>query len=152
MGWQAAVVGALGVSQYQQQGAIGKYNQGVANRNAEVAEQEAIAIEKQSEFDIAQFDKQFTKLEGETQVALSKSGVVSGTGTAYRIAMQNALEAELQKNIIQYNAKVGAAKKIEEANFARIQGNIARQQAKLAQLGTLASTGTSLLTMSRGTA
>jgi len=151
MGWQAAVVGALGVSQYQQQGAIGKYNQGVANRNAEVAEQEAIAIEKQSEFDIAQFDKQFTKLEGETQVALSKSGVVSGTGTAYRIAMQNALEAELQKNIIQYNAKVGAAKKIEEANFARIQGNIARQQAKLAQLGTLASTGTSLLTMSKGT-
>ena len=152
MGWQAAVVGALGVAQYQQQGAIGKYNQGVANRNALVAEQEAAQIEKQSEFDIAQFDKQFTKLEGETQVALSKSGVVSGTGTAYRIAMQNALEAELQKNIIQYNAKVGAAKKIEEANFARIQGNIARQQAKLAQLGTLASTGTSLLTMSRGTA
>jgi len=152
MGWQTALVGALGVAQYQQQGSIGKYNQGVANRNALVAEQEAAQIEKQSEFDIAQFDKQFTKLEGETQVALSKSGVVSGTGTAYRIAMQNALEAELQKNIIQYNAKVGAAKKIEEANFARIQGNIARQQAKLAQLGTLASTGTSLLTMSRGTA
>ena len=152
MGWQTALVGALGVAQYQQQGAIGKYNQGVANRNAEIAEQEAAQIEKQSEFDIAQFDKQFTKLEGETQVALSKSGVVAGTGTAYRIAMQNALEAELQKNIIEYNAKVGAAKKIEEANFARIQGNIARQQAKLAQLGTLASTGTSLLTMSRGTA
>jgi len=151
MGWQTALVGALGVAQYQQQGSIGKYNQGVANRNALVAEQEAAQIEKQSEFDIAQFDKQFTKLEGETQVALSKSGVVAGTGTAYRIAMQNALEAELQKNIIQYNAKVGAAKKIEEANFARIQGNIARQQAKLAQLGTLASTGTSLLTMSRGT-
>ena len=151
MGWQTALVGALGVAQYQQQGSIGKYNQGVANRNALVAEQEAAQIEKQSEFDIAQFDKQFTKLEGETEVALSKSGVVSGTGTAYRIAMQNALEAELQKNIIQYNAKVGAAKKIEEANFARIQGNIARQQAKLAQLGTLASTGTSLLTMSRGT-
>ena len=152
MGWQAAVVGALGVAQYKQQGAIGKYNKGVNDRNALIAEQEAVQIEKQSEFDIAQFDKQFTKLEGETQVALSKSGVVSGTGTAYRIAMQNALEAELQKNIIQYNAKVGAAKKIEEANFARIQGNIARQQAKLAQLGTLASTGTSLLTMSRGTA
>jgi len=111
MGWQTALVGALGVAQYQQQGSIGKYNQGVANRNALVAEQEAAQIEKQSEFDIAQFDKQFTKLEGETQVALSKSGVVAGTGTAYRIAMQNALEAELQKNIIEYNAKVGAAKK-----------------------------------------
>ena len=35
-----AVVGAIGAAQYQQQGAIGKYNQAVANRNAQVAEQE----------------------------------------------------------------------------------------------------------------
>jgi len=151
MSWQMAVVGAIGAAQYQQQGAIGKYNQGVANRNAEIAEQEAAQIEKQSEFDIAQFDKQFTKLEGETQVAFAKSGVVSGSGTAYRVAMQNALEAELQKNIIEYNAKIGASKKEEEANFSRISGQVARQQAKLAQLQTLTSTGTSLLTMSKGT-
>jgi len=147
MGWGAAVVGALGVAQYQQQGAIGKYNQAVNNRNALVAEQESKQIEKQSEFDIAQFDKQFTKLEGETEVALAKSGVVQGTGTAYRIRMQNAVEASLQKNIMEYNAKVGAARKMEDANFARIQGTIAKQQAKLAQIGTIASTGTSLLKM-----
>ena len=138
----------MGAAQYQAQGAIGKYNQGVNNRNAFVAEQEAAQIEKQSEFDIAQFDKQFTKLEGETEVALAKSGVVQGTGTAYRIRMQNAVEASLQKNIMEYNAKVGAARKMEDANFARIQGNIARQQAKLAQIGTIASSGTSLLKMS----
>ena len=142
-----AVVGALGVAQYQQQGAIGKYNQAVNNRNALVAEQESKQIEKQSEFDIAQFDKQFTKLEGETEVALAKSGVVQGTGTAYRIRMQNAVEASLQKNIMEYNAKVGAARKMEDANFARIKGTIAKQQAKLAQIGTIASTGTSLLKM-----
>ena len=41
MGWQMAVVGALGAAQYKQQGAAGKYNQAVANRNAEIAEQEA---------------------------------------------------------------------------------------------------------------
>mgnify|MGYP003679209792 FL=1 len=147
MGWGAAVVGALGAAQIQQQGAIGKYNQAVNNRNALVAEQESKQIEKQSEFDIAQFDKQFTKLEGETEVALAKSGVVQGTGTAYRIRMQNAVEASLQKNIMEYNAKVGAARKMEDANFARIQGTIAKQQAKLAQIGTIASTGTSLLKM-----
>ena len=38
MSWQAAVVGALGVAQYKQQGAIGKFNEKVANRNAEVLE------------------------------------------------------------------------------------------------------------------
>ena len=148
MGWQGAVVAAIGAAQYQQQGAIGKYNQGVANRNAEVAEQEAALIEKQTEFDIARFDKDFRKLEGETKVALAKSGVVAGSGTAYKIAAANAREAELQRQIIRYNSKVNQARKIESANFARIEGNIARQQARLAQIGTIASTTTSILGMS----
>jgi hypothetical protein len=152
MSWQMAVVGALGAAQVQQQGAIGKYNQAVQNRNALVAEQEAVQIEKQKEFDIAQFDKKFQQLEGETKVNLAKSGVVQGSGTAYRIAMANAREAELQKNIIEYNAKVASDKKMEEANFARISGQLAKQQARLAQISTIATTGTSLLTMSKGTA
>ena len=151
MGWQGALVGAIGAAQFQQQGAIGKYNQAVQNRNAAVAEQEAALIEKQSEFDIARFDKNFRKIEGETEVALAKSGVVAGSGTAYKIAAANAREAELQKEIIKYNSKVAQSRKIESANFARIQGNIARQSARLAQIGTLASTGTSLLTMYKGT-
>ena len=152
MSWQMAVVGALGAVQVQQQGAIGKYNQDVSNRNALVAEQESQQIEKQKEFDIAQFDKQYQKLEGETKVNLAKSGVVQGSGTAYRIAMANAIEAELQKKIIEYNSKVAANKKMEEANFARISGQLAREQSKLAQINTIVSTGTSLLTMSKGTA
>lgn len=53
---------------------------------------------------------------------------------------------------MEYNAKIGQARKFEEANFARISGNIARQQARMAQVGTLLQTGTSLLTMSEGTA
>lgn len=141
----------LGVAQYQQQGAIGKYNQNVFNRNALISEQEAVQTEKQKEFDIAQFDKKFQQLEGETKVNLAKSGVVQGSGTAYKIAIANAREAELQRNIIEYNAKVSTNKKIEEANFARISGNLARQQAKLVQISTIATTGTSLLTMKKGT-
>ena len=150
MSWQAAVVGAVGVAQYQQQGAIGKYNQAVQNRKAAVLEQESKQIEKQTEFDIAQFDKKFVQLEGTTKTNLAKSGVVQGSGTAYRIQMQNAREAELQRNIMRYNSKVAANRKMEEASFARISGNLARQQAKLAQINTIASTGTSLLTMSSG--
>ena len=148
MGFPQLIVGAIGAAQIAQQGAIGKYNQAVANRNAQVAEQEAALIEKQSEFDIARFDKNFRKIEGTTRVALAKSGVVAGSGTAYKIAASNAREAELQRQIITYNSKVAQSRKIESANFARIQGNIARQSARLAQIGTLASTGTSLLRMS----
>ena len=148
MGWEMAVVGALGAAQYQAQGAAGKYNQAVANRNAQIAEQEAAQIEKQLEFDIAQFDKQFRQLQGTTEVNLNKSGVVAGEGTSARIARYNAEQAELQRNIMDYNSKVQQAQKMEEANFARIQGTIARQQGKVAQLGYFAKAGKSLLSMS----
>tara|TARA_A100001515_G_C4591568_1_gene216154 strand:+ start:50 stop:508 length:459 start_codon:yes stop_codon:yes gene_type:complete len=152
MSWQTAVIGAIGVAGYQQQGAIGKYNKAVKEREALVLEGQAEAIEQKKEFDIARFDKKFQQLEGETKVSFAKSGVVQGTGTAYRIEMANAMEAELQKQLIAYNAKVAADKKLEEAKFAIIQGNIAKQNSKIAQINTLTSVGTSLLTMNTGTA
>jgi len=150
MSWQMAVVGALGASQYQAQGKIGKYNQSVQNRNAQVLEGQATQIEQKAEFDIAQFQKQFKKLEGETTVALAKSGVQIGSGSAYNIELSNAYEAKLQENLIKYNSEVSAANKMEEANFARISGVMARNSAKMAQISTIAQTGTSLMSMSGG--
>lgn len=147
MSWQAAVVGALGYAQYKQQGAIGKYNQAVNNRNAAVAEQQAEAIENQTKFDLARFDKQFAQLQSQTKVATLKSGVTL-SGTALNNLRYNAEQAIIQKNVMEYNSKVAVNQKIEDANFARIKGNIARQSARLAQIGTIASTGTSLLGMS----
>jgi len=141
---------AMGVSQYQQQGAIGKYNQAANNRAAEVLEGQAVQIEQKADFDIAQFKKSYQKVRGETRVALAKSGVQVGTGSAYNIALSNAFEKRLQENLIYYNSRVAAANKREEANFARIKGQIARQESKLAQLRTVASTGTSLITMNKG--
>ena len=86
-------------------------------------------------------------MEGETTVALAKSGVELGTGTAYNIELSNAYEAKLQENLIRYNSKVAAANKMEEANFARIRGTMARQEAKMAQINTIASTGSLLYGM-----
>ena len=138
---------AMGAAQYQAQGKIGKYNQSVQNRNAQVLEGQATQIEQKAEFDVAQFQKQFRKLEGETTVALAKSGVELGTGSAYNIELSNAYEARLQENLIKYNSQVAANNKMEEANFARISGTIARNEAKMAQISTVAQTGTSLLAM-----
>ena len=50
--------GAMGAAQYQAQGKIGKYNQSVQNRNAQVLEGQATQIEQKAEFDVAQFQKQ----------------------------------------------------------------------------------------------
>ena len=146
MSWQAAVVGALGVAQYQQQGAYGKFNQQVQNRNAVVAEQQAEILEKKLELDLASFDKEVKKLKGQTIVQTAKSGVTQG-GTAQRIRLANLYEAEITKNKMKYNTEIGKSQALEQANFARIQGQVARQEAKVAQLTTLTKTGTSLLAM-----
>ena len=124
------------------------WNEAVGNRNAKVLEAEAEQIEKKTEFDIARFNESYQKLVGQAEVAFAKSGVVSGTGTAYRIAAANAREKYMQENIMRYNSQVAQSKKIEQANFAKINAQMAREQAKMAQLQTVASTGTSLLRMS----
>jgi hypothetical protein len=133
-----------------QQSALGKYNQQVANRNALVKEQEAEAIKKQTEFDIAKFDQQFEQLTGTTKVATLKSGVEL-SGSALNILRYNAEQAEVQKDVMEYNSQVSQSRKMEEANFARIQGVIARREGKIAALGSYARAGQSLLNIGTAT-
>ena len=128
----------------KQVGALGKYNQSVQNRNALIKEQEAEAIKKQTEFDVARFDQQFEQLTGQTKVATLKSGVEL-SGSALNILRYNAEQSEIQKDVMDYNSKVAQSQKMEQANFARIQGTIARREAKIAQLGYYAKAGESLL-------
>ena len=147
MGQTAAAAFTIGsaVVQAKQQKALGKYNQQVSERNAQIAEQEANQIGQQAEFDIARFDQKFRQAEGAVAVAVAKSGAVAGSGTAARIAESNALEAEMERKITRYNADIGAAKKLEEANFSRIQGKMARREARIANIQTAAKAGSSLL-------
>ena len=150
MGFQAAAAGtvAIGVAKYKQQGAIGKYNQAVQERNAKVKEQEAEILDDKLNLELAQFDQSFQKLQGTQIVNTLKSGA-EFSGTAQNIALSNLYQAELEKNIARYNTEINKSRKFEEANFARIQGSLAKQQARLAQIQTVAETGSSLLTMSQ---
>ena len=128
-----------------QAGAVGKYNQAIQNRNALVAEQEAERIEKKLEFDLTRFDDQFRRFQSKTTTNILARGVeLSGSGL--RILYSNAEQAELEKGIMEYNSKVEQAQKIEQANFARMQGSLAGMQARQAQIGYLSQAGTSLLT------
>ena len=123
---------------------LGQFNQAVQNRNAQVAEQEGLLIAQQNEFDLAQFDKKFARLQGETKTQILNSGVeLSGSGL--RILRANAEQAEIEKDIIDYNAKIGQAKAFEEANFARMKGQVARNEARAAEIGYYAQAGTSLM-------
>ena len=139
---------ALTVAQVAQQGAAGKFNQAVANRNAQVQRQEAEQIQQQAEFDLQKADEDYQRLKGRTQVQLAKSGTTT-EGTGQRIEFYNAKQKLLQDKIIQYNADIASAKKYEQANYSEIQGQMARQAARAAQIQTIGSFGTSLLTMSK---
>ena len=141
MGWVTAVTS---IAAAQQASTTGKYNQAVQERNAVIAEQEAERIDQQKEFDIARFEDSFTRLQGESKTKIIKSGAeLSGSGL--RVMRYNAEQAEIEKNIIAYNAKVAQSQKLEQANFARISGNVARMEARQAELGYYAQAGQSLL-------
>ena len=142
MGW---VTPLISIAAAQQASAAGKYNQAVQERNARVAEQEAAQEEKQLEFDIARFDQQFAQLQGETKTAIYKSGVTL-EGSGLRILRYNSEQAEIEKDILDYNSKVKQSQKLEEANFARMRGQVARNEARAAQLGYYAQAGQSLMT------
>ena len=135
---------ATSIMAAQQASAVGKYNQAIQNRNAQIAEQEAEQQEKQKEFDIAKFDQQFARLQGQTRTNVLFSGAeLSGSGL--RILRRNAEQAEIKIDILDYNSKVKQSQKLEEANFARMSGNLAKRQARLQALGYYSKAGTSLL-------
>ena len=147
MSWQTALVAAIGVAGYKQAGAIGSYQEAAFNRKAAVAEQKAEALENQLTLDLQKFDKKFKQLEATQVVNTAKSGAVVGTGTAKLIKLSNLYNAEIEKDIMKYNTEIGQARAFEEASFARIEGNLAKQRAKIEQFKIVSDTGTSLLTM-----
>jgi hypothetical protein len=128
----------------RQASTVGAYNKAIADRNFRVKVQEAERIQQQKEFDLARFDQKFAQLQGQTKTAVLTSGAeLSNSGL--RILKFNAEQAEIEKDIIDYNSKVAESRKLEEANFARMSGELARQQAKATEFGYYAQAGTSLL-------
>ena len=134
MSWTTAIVAGTSIIAGRQASAIGKYNQSIQERNAIVAEQEAQIIKDKLELDLARFDEQFQNLQSETKVAVLKSGAEL-SGTALKILRSNAEEAEREKNMMEYNAKIGESRAYERANFARMSGYLAREQGKAAAIG-----------------
>jgi len=146
MAFQAAAAMAVvsSVAAARQASAMGKYNQQVQERNAQIAEQEKEVLEKRLEFDLARFDQEVQKLQGETRVGILKSGAVL-SGTGLNVLRYNAEQAEKEKNVMKYNSQVAQSQAIEKANFARIQGSLARQKGRAAATAYYLKAGTSLL-------
>ncbi len=147
MSWQMALVGAIGAAGFQQAGKLGKYNQSVFNRNADIKEQSNQILDSKLDLDLARFDQELKKLISSQKVTTAASGAVIGTGTAKKIELSTLYKAEVDKDIANYNNEIAKARNLEAANLDRIQGQLARQRAKLQQFQIATQAGTSLLTM-----
>jgi len=141
------VLGGTAILGIQQADRIGKFNEDVQNRNAIIKENEEKILDNKLALDLSKFYKAFEKLEGSTQVALAKSGVQTDSGTAANIKLSNLYEKELEVEMMKYNSEIAQSQKLEEANFARINGQMARMNARMQQLQIASSVGSSLLTM-----
>ena len=139
-------VGGTALLCMQQASAIGPYQQSAFNSRALVAEQKAEALENQLTLDLQKFDKKFKQLESTQVVNTLKSGA-QFSGTAKLIKLSNLYNAEIERDIMKYNTQIGQARAFEEASFARIEGTLAKQRAKMEQFKIVSQTGTSLLTM-----
>jgi len=158
MGWVSAaapaltaaapyVVAGTAFAGYQQAGASGKFNQSVENRNALVKEQNNEILDSKLDLELARFEEDLKKLIATQQVNVAKSGAVIGTGTAQNIKLSTLYKAETDKDIANYNNEIAKARNLEEANFSRIKGQMARQRAKMEQIQIASSVGSTLLTM-----
>ena len=131
----------------QQAGTMGKFNQSVENRNALVKEQNNEILDSKLDLELARFEEDLKKLIATQQVNVAKSGAVIGTGTAQNIKLSTLYKAETDKDIANYNNEIAKARNLEEANFSRIKGQMARQRAKMEQIQIASSVGSTLLTM-----
>jgi len=136
------------IMQGQQQEAAYKYNASIAERNAEVAEQQGEQLVYANELEVEKFKDDFQDLQAATQQGYRYSGFVAGSGTPLKVAIENAAQADEEIAIRRYNAKVGKQQAEESALQQRMQGQLQRMYGKQARLAGYINAGSSLLQMS----
>ena len=148
MGAVAPFVGpVLSVAAASSANQIGKFNQSAANRNAVIKEQQNEILDSKLDLELDRFDRELKLLLASQKVATASSGAVIGSGTAQNIRISTLYNAEVDKDIANYNNEIAKARNIEEANLSRIQGQVAKQRARMEQIKIVSDVGTSLLTM-----
>ena len=135
-----AVVGAgvSAVSSMQQ----GKSAQNLANHNAQIARNDAIAARQKAEFDARAQERQ-AKLFAGTQRA-SMAGTGGELLDMGDVIDMSAEEAELENLAIRYGGEMGYRAGQQRATVARFEGAAAKQKAQGAAMGSLLTGATSI--------
>jgi len=129
----------------QQAMAAGRYQQSIADRNAQVYNNKSDQAIKMGEYNVKRFESRFASLQSATEMAFLKSGVVISEGTPIEVMQNNIAEAELEKENIKYNAKIQSDDYKESAVLSRMEGNVAMFRARSARTSLILGAGQSML-------
>jgi hypothetical protein len=125
----AVSVAGAGLSAY------GMYAQGqsqkkMADYNAKVAENSAIASRQQSEFEATRIRDRARRIQGSQVTAFSKSGLML-SGSAVDVANDSSIQSEIDALTTMYKGNMTGNSYQDEANATRWQGNEASSLGKI---------------------
>ena len=113
----------------------GKSAQNLANYNAQIAQNDAIAARQKAEFDARAQERQARLFAGTERASMAATG-------GELLGMQdvvdmNAEAAELEHLAILYGGEVGYRAGQQRADISRFEGSVAKQKAQGAAMGSL---------------
>lgn len=122
-----------------------EYNAKIQERNAKVFTQQAEMRLTAQERSNIRFGEQANRMIKGMGVAYRKNNVVANTGTALKVQMISAAEADDEMAYRTYNAKVGALALREQATDARLSANLTRLEGRARQQAYKTQANQSLL-------
>lgn len=116
-----------------------KSQQKIAERNAQIAEQQAVQIEQEAAFEESLKRSQTQKLKARQRAAQGASGGAVDIGSDLLVLEETAVLGEIDALTIRYRGQVESGRARAQAGTDRFTGRVARQTGIL-------KAGTSLLT------
>ena len=105
---------------------IGEANAQLAERDAQVAENNKIALQQKLELDLDRADDTFVELQSETGTAYRYSGVDPTQGTPMDVLVKNVRDFAFDKEIAKYNTQIAQNEQTEIGAFAKMKADIER--------------------------
>ena len=109
--------------------AAGRYQKGIADRNAEIYDSKADQALAIGERNVKVFNKSFAKQQASTEVAYIAAGVRL-SGTPLEVLEHNLTEAEMERQNILYDSQVTSDDFRQQAISSRLEGEYAMFNAR----------------------
>lgn len=117
----------------------GTFQRRVAERNAEVAEQNASLELKRGEANADRIERQRRLARASTRAGFGASGTDPNTGSALAVSIDQAIESELDVQTALFGGKIGERDQLFEAGTQRAKGSAATKAAQGAVFGSVLS-------------